>query len=906
MKKLVSQNASKDGRRSTDSDSSDDHAHGETILQTQKIQQPVRPADSHASIAPSTSSSMQTVDDVYSPNQQKTISTSSSDSKVTPEFTSPTKSLKTFLFKNRLSSYSIDSISEEPELEPQAAKEQKTPVTSPGGHDLTPTRSPNRLLNFNLRPKFIRSRSSGLSDANPPPTPSRLTPSSKKRVTLDDFADTDSDDSGVSPRKEGEGDSGDMGSPILFDETFDESVNSVLQEYHNRDSDLRTRSMFVESDLRPKSGEISLDESEQLKSDIIRQGSVRSIGSRTTHTTEAVPSDKQKLFIDAKESQEQFKHGTVKAGQPSPTVFKRLSGPSDESSPKTPKSDRESTGSSTSLRFKVHGDQIEPVKNKARHISSAANVTRTDTNRSSLRASIAASDDSEADDSSRSKYPDPTITPLATPRVHYAGNRNSSSTDYTNRSSINDSAIAGSLPNTSSSGGGSGGSRQQQVHPPMLRHSLADDSISLGGDEYNLEEEETIDSRTKALNFSNTTHMFDETMLKSEDTKHSSMAHSSMSSGELLKNLVGGSYDHTRSSDNSDAQRPGSQYREGGLGSRPGSTLVSPSKGITTVPEGYSNAPSDKIYPNLPPKQRLPRSESNQTVNNMTAGLDASNELPIMLYTIHNKDYDESKNRWSVYENRNSQNSAREREGAALSPHSASGSNSPDPNEVLASKPLESHVGSVSGSSGIGSRSAARMSNASSTLSRYQTIDDPRFDNHPTKFTQPDVHGQRQEDAQLPGQHLVLSQPKRNLFLNDRQPSSNMIDAEKEIHDFTYKTPQDQTHFARQEKQEVTHESTYKFLPYTWLQFSLLMVVGLVAPPIYFLITAGLFDGRDGPGSYYGAMTGYKVNHSNQGVYVKRFTKSQKITSFVIGLVWVLIVLAMIGVGLGVGLTKGR
>lgn len=84
------------------------------------------------------------------------------------------------------------------------------------------------------------------------------------------------------------------------------------------------------------------------------------------------------------------------------------------------------------------------------------------------------------------------------------------------------------------------------------------------------------------------------------------------------------------------------------------------------------------------------------------------------------------------------------------------------------------------------------------------------------------------------------------------------------------------------------------------------MLVGLVAPPIYFLTTLGLFDGKDNQSSYYGGMTSYKVNSSNRGVYVKKFTKLQKIISFVIGLVWVLIVLAMIGVGLGVGLTRGR
>ena len=211
---------------------------------------------------------------------------------------------------------------------------------------------------------------------------------------------------------------------------------------------------------------------------------------------------------------------------------------------------------------------------------------------------------------------------MATPRVNYSDNRHSSSTEYTNRSSINDSAIAGLLPNTSSSGGGGGSGGRHlspQVHPSVLRHSLADDSISISGDEYHFDEE-TIANKTNVLNFSNT-HTFDETMLKSEDTKHSSVARSSMSSGELLRNLVGSSYDQTRSSDNSDSiQRPTSQYREGKVvGSRPVSMLGNISKPAMPM-ETPLNLSSENIYPNLPSKQRLPRIDSSQTVNNMTAG----------------------------------------------------------------------------------------------------------------------------------------------------------------------------------------------------------------------------------------------------------------------------------------------
>ncbi|KAI5969119.1 hypothetical protein CANMA_001786 [Candida margitis] len=917
MKKLDSQDAVKDHHdngkvKQSERHSSEEQPCTELSSQPQQSQQTMRPSESHGTIEPSNSSSMQTFDDVYSPNQQKTASTSASDHKLAPEFTSPTKSLKSFFFKNRLSSYSIDSISEEPELEPHVVKEQKPSTAQAGTHDLTPTKSPNRLLNFNLRPKFIRSKSSGMSDVSAnTPTPSKYTTSNRKRVTVDDFADTESDESGTSSVQDPEGGSEDVELPGLPNDTFDESINSVLQEYHNRDSDTRTRSMFVESDLRPKSGELSLHESEQLKSDIIRQGSVKSIGAKSAQSVDRLPSDKGQLYIDAKASQEQFKRGNVKVDQQSPTIFKRVSAPSDESSPKTPRSDRDSSGSVVSLRFKVHSDQIEPVKTKAKHMSTATTTSNAETNRSSLRASVMFSDDSEIEESGKHKYPDPTVTPLATPRVNYSDNRHSSSTEYTNRSSLNDSAIAGSLQNTSSSSG-----RHQSPHlpPSVLRQSQASDSISLGGDEYHFDEE-TLANKTNVLNISNT-HTFDETMLKSEDTKHSSVTRSSMSSGELLRNLVGSSYDQTRSSDNSDSvPRPLSQYREGG--SRPGSMLGNTwTKPTSNVPGRLSDPSTENIYPNLPPKQRLPRIDSSHTVNNMTAELDATNELPIMLYKIQNKDYDESKNRWSVYENRNSQNTQNESRGrieATQSTRSDSDSNSPVANEPFVPKPQESHDGSIAGSSGVGTRSAARVSNASLTLSQGQSLGDREFGNHqdlshdipksPSQQEQTDVP----EDAHFRNESLVLSQPKRNLFVSDQQPSSNMIDSEKHVNDYTYKSPRDQTYIPRQQqKQEGEYDSSYHFLSYSWLQFALLMLVGLVAPPIYFLTTIGLFDGKDRHHSYYGGMTGYKVNDSNQGIYVKKFSKSQKIASFIIGLIWILIVLAMIGVGLGVGLTRGK
>ena len=57
------------------------------------------------------------------------------------------------------------------------------------------------MMNFSLRPKFIRSRSSGISDTSTgsthpiPPAASVLSSSSQRRATIEDFADTESEES---------------------------------------------------------------------------------------------------------------------------------------------------------------------------------------------------------------------------------------------------------------------------------------------------------------------------------------------------------------------------------------------------------------------------------------------------------------------------------------------------------------------------------------------------------------------------------------------------------------------------------------------------------------------------------------------------------------------------------------
>lgn len=88
-----------------------------------------------------------------------------------------------------------------------------------------------------------------------------------------------------------------------------------------------------------------------------------------------------------------------------------------------------------------------------------------------------------------------------------------------------------------------------------------------------------------------------------------------------------------------------------------------------------------------------------------------------------------------------------------------------------------------------------------------------------------------------------------------------------------------------------------------WLIFAVLLVFGLVAPPVYFLIPLGFFD-RSNALRCHGHINLAYPQDSFPKTSANRFTALQKIISLVWGLTWLLIVLAMIAVGLSVGITR--
>ncbi|KAI3407042.2 hypothetical protein KGF56_000130 [Candida oxycetoniae] len=839
----------------------------------------------------SSSSLHQIFDDANSINAPKTASTSISANTISMDLVSPSKSLKGFFSKNRSSLYSIDSISEQPELDVHDKISSSSTSQSP------------RLLNFSLKPKFIRSRSSGLSESSTnvssaaPPKHSALQPQ-KKKAQLEDFVDTESYESLNSNDIE----RAQLGiNSNANDTNVDDSINILLGEYDKRDWEIK-EGRFAEIESPAVSRPLSVIESEELKAksnDPLVQEDVEG-----------------KLFGFS---------------QPSPTILKRVPLLLNNGTGNIAMSgNRSSSGSSMSSRFRMPSDKIESLKTVGKHLSSSTNV---DMNRASFRASITFSDDSE-NDSGHGKYPDPTITPLHTPRVTQSHNSHinvSSSTDYTQHESIFDTigTTAGSVPNFQYD------NKQNETHP--LSSQKQQQSLYTRLEEQQMEEimeqamEETMADLNDETGFVKSIATFDdETMLKNDgDQKHESVARSSMSSGELLRNLEG-SYNQSRSSTNTDSfNKSQSKIQE------EDAIVEDKRKEGEEIPVHYFVLQSNILQPVSAPSGfdelfgtniktdgvgvHIPRHGSNPAVNNMTAGLDSTNELPVMTFKVHNKDFDDSKNRWSVYEHRNSQNSNMYvAVGAKLNQTSSYHSLTP-PNAEL-KRPERSYSGGLNSVSnvGIGDSITSRVSNTrSSSPSSFsaesnqslnqmaRNLVNRHFDNtigeSLIEYDQ-QQYQQSQQDPIYPDDDnsLVLSQPQRNLLYKNKQQPGSMTVLEKQL----YTVPIDNSRLPFIPKQQQTNEDdVYRIEYYPMIQFAGLLCLALVIPPIFILITVGVFDGNSKVG-YYGGMTSYKEKRPNDLVVLKKFTKAQKVLSLIVGIIWITIVLAMIGVGLGVGLTK--
>ncbi|RCK56622.1 hypothetical protein Cantr_05441 [Candida viswanathii] len=1007
------------------------HSHSQQQQQQQQQQPP----------QPSTSSSQQTFEDATSSSQLKSSGSEST------EFTSPSKSLKSFFFKNRLSSYSIDSITEQPELEGSSSQQQlhaedipplssagadRNKKSSIGSAELTPTKSP-RLMNFSLRPIFMRSRSSGVSDTTTgsnthlpqqtqPQQPSHEVPiimSQHRRTTIEDFADTDSETSEASEQyktaeqhqhhnhtKEG-GDANDEAD----DDERNDSINSLLQEYNYRQSgagahDGESKFVFkeefddtsIKTKSRPTSRIFSAEENEELKAEIMRHGSVRSSGSGTikpakgginrsaahqqyidTHLAQQHLGETRKQIevVDPTIPKEPSSATTVEEegdrtdesatpsrsvpqqGEPegeisddSPTVLNRLSRTSNDSSsgasgigggtPIQYNENRNSAASSAnSLRYKIYGEKVDPAKQQlsaaGKHISTSttfaeaaaaaaavavgggtASASPNPANRSSLRASIAFSDESEFE----VKYPEPTITPSQTPRVNRdsdsppfgggGGGPPTNSTSNTTSSISYDvpTAIAGLLPRSSSGSS----SLQSSGRRPPLSQQLTPTKQK----QSRLQEEQYVEeldkSRTTGVGGDTTsTGMFNETMIK--EMHHRSLAQSSMSSGELLQNLEH-SYDYSKSQDNSgNSDDPARQQRNTTVqpGDESGSKRSSQSQQSPAVyqfnirdlrvpplqspplvqPSPYEPVVSpdsleedDIIRTSVPRSIEIPLSEHESpdardvtlVGENMTAGLDSSSDLPVMLFKVQDRNSNQNQNQNQYIDDENSDHSLGTGVNTSGSTHVTGSSTS---------GPSSGPAGAAAAGAAAGAAAAAVASTAVNQETRSSGGSDSSIKNIINKHFK--TIGDSVNPKSKPTLVVVGNPPNNtnNTQSNHRSPTTSQTNPNaNQLHTFDEKELiQLPTPTGDIESQDSD------LVEYPWLNWSFLMIIGILVPPVFFLVPIGVLDG---------SFTGLRYADKKY----RQFNKKQKIWSFVLGIFWVLVVLAMIGVGLGVGITK--
>ncbi|EGV60344.1 hypothetical protein CANTEDRAFT_116390 [Yamadazyma tenuis ATCC 10573] len=109
-------------------------------------------------------------------------------------------------------------------------------------------------------------------------------------------------------------------------------------------------------------------------------------------------------------------------------------------------------------------------------------------------------------------------------------------------------------------------------------------------------------------------------------------------------------------------------------------------------------------------------------------------------------------------------------------------------------------------------------------------------------------------------------------------------------------TDYDESYFGNlEEKQSQEYVAPQHF---SWSYFVLLMGIGLILPPIYFLVSLGIFDKLKSSKNYYNGIYYQQQLSVNRGRVVK-FSPRQKLVSFFVGILWFSIVLGMIGVGFG-------
>lgn len=338
------------------------------------------------------------------------------------------------------------------------------------------------------------------------------------------------------------------------------------------------------------------------------------------------------------------------------------------------------------------------------------------------------------------------------------------------------------------------------------------------------------------------------------------------------------------------------------------------------------------LVENASKKDLYNREKAGTTLVDLTAGIDSSTELPVMLYKVQNKSFDEGEQRWLVYEkktmvppgkpfiglasrsvSRNSSSSSTYSRTSAektfsRNPQSArnSGENTsiriPTPPERAFSRIPTSENRSrnptppeVSSKSGNSSAPSLREYYSPSIASASHAYFQQNFGNNIGDFR----HNKPRDSPALVS---PIAQPGPNPFLRDTVSQQTSHDHMLDDVDSSGLLDYDLEKYALHNRSKTYQRQAPQF--HSWGAFAAMMALGLIVPPVYFLLSLGVFDLSGRTGAYKGLY--YAQEKDSQQIRGKKYTPWQKMLSLGAGVFWFCVILAMIGVGLGLGLGREK
>ncbi|KAK6460920.1 hypothetical protein DFJ63DRAFT_320345 [Scheffersomyces coipomensis] len=819
------------------------------------------------------------------------------------ELTSPSKSFRNF-FKSRLSTYSIESISEEP------AESRKSIASSSTNQDIV---SPSKISNLLLRPKFSRSKSSsnsiqqslqqaaGGSIQAPPSTSSfvQLNNSSngsltkEKEVTIDDFADTESsnDDSGDAINKS-------------YDE---ESVNSLLMEYQRPKT-------FVYKEL--------LDEDDHQSPSTSK--SVATESKSSPDNTNGLNSGDQTIISHYDEN--------VSIGRVERAI--RVSSPP-----------------------VVRQSPVPELKDPSIRNSRGSDLISTTMSDS---------------DHSQTKYPDPNLsnvaTPMQTPTIRHMLNnpRHSGGDDSLNSASrrlgevitggeiksgdimYNENETALKLQDNSVR-------NSLNTNETMLKRETFRSSMSSGELLNKLQGFETGNDKPQASSTLRYSHLDEDDLEDLKDRKFGNLTAGLDSTNELpfmLYKVQDKDYDESNQrwsvyETNRASQIKQEQEQEQLKNTSPQviqSKALPPDFEPPSFPEHedlrqgsisssgsnydrYEEANeffnSNQSHPSFPAPPHhigiIPTQSSSSSSNQVyhtASGRDTTDTSSNLYHTVTEGTISSAAGSVSTFQQ--------------VVPDENTEPIIPIPPQVHAHE-FQSNV-----TTPIVNQFPSRTSPASSHYREITPpilhpepvahIDSPHRNITPPYITdEPQIHPQTQPSTSnvynqqdREPETLVLSKPPPDLII----PNPSEYDGRRGISSHGGQIDEDEYYIQDIEKQimhdnenvnhgrsaggYVINENNH----YSWTRFGTIMLIGLIIPPVYFLLSLGVFDSSNNYQQYYSGLHYYNnrqvlASSTNKDPNsINQFSRSQKMISFGIGITWTVVILAMIGVGLGVGLTS--